>query len=346
MSYPQLHSSDKVIETNRPSIALYGIYKNEQKFMERFLTSIQTADEIVLCDTGSVDNTNQIINQYKESNTHVNLKVYSICVSPWRFDDARNTSLSLVSPDIDICISLDIDEYLMDGWKEHLIEHWESGYARYYHKFKTIWPGGNVTEHWHDRIHRRTGYTWKLPVHEILEYNGQETIKWLPDFWIYQEPDTEKARTNYLPLLEQSVQERRDVWKSWSFLANEYLMAGRYEEALKALDNALELQDSDKSYLHKMKYFVFRAQNQIDLAIVSLNNAILYMPHRREPYFEKAIYLHQLGRDAEAYFILMESEKITNKTIDYHYNPGAWDSEFENWKSKLLELAKKEGFLL
>jgi glycosyltransferase involved in cell wall biosynthesis len=326
-----------------PSVAVYGIYKNEQKFIKRFLDSVQDADEIILCDTGSEDNTNQIINQYKKDYPHINLKIYSIFVSPWRFDDARNASLSLVNPNIDICISLDIDEYLMDGWKEYLIGQWEPGYTRYNHKFKTIWPNRSISEHWHERIHIRTGYTWKLPIHEILEYTGQEIVKWLPDFWIYQEPDHDKARSTYLPLLEQSVKERKDIWKSWSFLAIEYLAVGIYEEALNAIDKALGLENSDKSYLYKMKYFVFKANNQSDLALISLDNAIQQMPERREPYFEKALYLHELGRNIEAYFYLKQSEKLVNKITDYHYNPAAWDDEYEYWSFKLLELAKKEG---
>jgi len=330
---------------SQPSIAVYGIYKNELKFMSRFLNSVQDADEIVLCDTGSDDHTNQIIEQFKKTNPEANIKVYPICVSPWRFDDARNTSLSLVSPDIDLCISLDIDEYLMEGWKQHLLENWESGYTRYYHKFKTFWQEGNVSEHWHERIHTRTGYTWKLPVHEILEYQGQEKVKWLPDFWVYQIPDYTKSRSSYLPLLEQSVKERNDVWKSWSFLSNEYLMTGRLEEALQALDKALTLKDSDKSFLYKMQYFVYKAQNQVALALLSLNNAILHLPDRREPYFEKAVYLHELGRDMEAYFCLKESEKIEYKAIDYHYNPAAWDDAFAQWSAKLSQRIKKEGII-
>ncbi len=111
----------------------------------------------------------------------------------------------------------------MTGWKEHLIDHWESQCTRYYHKFKPIWADESVSEHWHERIHARTGYTWKLPVHEILEYNGPEKVKWLPDFWVLHEPDQNKIRSTYLPLLEQSVKERKDIWKSWSFLAIEYL---------------------------------------------------------------------------------------------------------------------------
>ncbi|PKM76813.1 MAG: hypothetical protein CVU90_10325 [Firmicutes bacterium HGW-Firmicutes-15] len=334
---------DNLTEAKLPIIAVYGIYKNEQQFIQRFLDSVQDADEIILCDTGSEDNTNEIINQYKMNYPHINLKVYSICVSPWRFDDARNTCLSLVNPNIDICISLDMDEYLIKGWKQHLIDHWEPEYTRYYHKFKTFWADESESEHWHERIHARTGYTWKLPVHEILEYSGEEKVKWLPDFWVYHEPDQNKVRSTYLPLLELSVRERQDIWKSWSFLASEYSAMERFEEALNALDKALSLHDSDKSYLNKMKYYVYKASNQVNLALLSLDNAILLMPDRREPYFEKARYLYELGRNVEAYFYFKQSEKVVDKIIDYHYEPAAWNTEFEDWGWQLLELAKKEG---
>ncbi|MGB4438726.1 MAG: glycosyltransferase [Sedimentibacter sp.] len=158
------NNNKEPIEANNPLIAVYGIYKNEQNFIERFLESVKTADEIVLCDTGATDETNNIIKRFIENNPNSKLKIVPIYVSPWRFDDARNTSLSLVSPEIDICISLDIDELLMENWKEHLINQWEDGVTRYYHKFKTYWADGGISEHWHERIHIRNGYTWKLPV--------------------------------------------------------------------------------------------------------------------------------------------------------------------------------------
>ena len=95
------------IKANIPLIAVYGIYKNEQNFIERFLASVQTADEVVLCDTGATDDTNNIIKKFIETHPNVNLKTVPIGISPWRFDDARNTALSLVSPYVEICISLD-----------------------------------------------------------------------------------------------------------------------------------------------------------------------------------------------------------------------------------------------
>ena len=334
------------IKANIPLIAVYGIYKNEKTFIERFLESVQYADEIVLCDTGATDDTNDIIKKFIESHPNIRLKTFPIHVSPWRFDDARNTALSLVSPYVEICISLDIDEYLMGNWKEQLVNQLEDGVTRYYHKFKTFWSDGSVSEHWHERIHLRNGYTWKLPVHEILEFNGLENFKRLPDFWMYQKPEEKDSRNSYLALLEQSVKERKDIWKSWSFLAGEYLSAARYDDALRAIDIALEITNSDKSFLHKQKHFVYKAQSNIDLALLSLNTSIFYMPERREVYLEKVRYLSHLGRNIEAYFTVLEAEKRTDRIIDYHFNLSAWDGAFDDLKSNVIERAKKEGLML
>jgi len=333
-------------EAMPPLIAVYGIYKNEQNFIERFLESVQTADEIVLCDTGATDETNSLISTFMKNHPNVNLKTFPIFVSPWRFDDARNSSLSLVSPKIDLCISLDIDEFLMEHWKEHLANQYEKGITRYYHKFKTIWPDGNISMHWHERIHARNGYTWKLPVHEVLEYNSWENVKRLPDFWMYQMPELKETRQSYLSLLEQSVKERKDIWKSWSFLANEYLSIGRYEDALNAIDTALEIANSDKAFLHKQKYLIYKMQNKMDFALLNLDTAIFYMPERRELYVEKAKFFYQLGRYTEAYFTILEAKKRTEIIVDYHYNLSAWNCDFDDLNLSIARQAQKEGLLL
>lgn len=340
---PELRQKEDVLKANKPKYAVYGIYKNEEKFMERFLNSAKNADEIVLCDTGSNDNTNTVINSFQEKNPDVNFKTYRIFVSPWRFDDARNAALSLVAKDSDICISLDIDEYLMENWREVLDLKWDVKYTRYYHRFKTIWSDNSFSAHWHDRMHIRCGYCWKLPVHEILEYQNEEKICWIEDFWIYHKPEKKESRSFYLPMLEQSVKERPDVWKTWSFLAGEYLAAGRFGEAAEAIDKAFALKDSDKGYLYKMRYILYKNQNKHNLALINLDYYVLCMPGRREPYFEKAGYLHQLGRNIESYFTLREAQKLSNTVIDYHYNPNCWGEKFDGMMSEMFELARKDG---
>ena len=44
---------------------------------------------------------------------------------PWRFDQARNAALALVPDDVDICVSLDLDELIMPGWRRVLEGLWK-----------------------------------------------------------------------------------------------------------------------------------------------------------------------------------------------------------------------------
>lgn len=342
---PVLHSAEEVAAANKPRYAVYGIYKNEEKFIERFLTSVKDADDIVICDTGTTDRTNEIIADFKQEHPEVRLKTCAIAVVPWRFDDAYNAALALVDGDIDLCINMGMDEMLMEGWRSVLDAHWDIRYTRYYHKFQTDWGNGAVSRHNHDRPHVRRGYVWRLPVHEILEYNGPESICWNNDFWIYHAPDTGKPRASYRPLLEISVKERPDVWKTWGFLAGEYMGAGRYDDALAAIDKAMALPPSDKGHLNKLKFFIYRAQRKPELALLHIDTAITQMPGRREPIVEKAQYLSALGRNAEAYFAMQQAARQTAEITDYHHNAGCWSESFNTLMAQIRELAQKEGAL-
>ena len=64
-------------------IAVYAISKNESQFVERFCKSAVDADLIVIADTGSTDNTVELAKEH-------GAVVYDICISPWRFDKARD----------------------------------------------------------------------------------------------------------------------------------------------------------------------------------------------------------------------------------------------------------------
>ena len=340
-----LSKHDKEIQTIfNPRIAVYGIFKNEEKFMRRFLESCIDADQIVLCDTGSLDGTADIIMDFGLSHDMNNIRLEKITVLPWRFDDARNTALTFVDPDIDLCISLDSDEYLMDGWKQELLSNYDPSSTRYYHRFSTIWESGAKTEHWHDRIHVRHGYKWWLPVHEILEnYEREEKVTWLHNFWMYQKPDETKSRGTYFQLLEVSVKERPNVWKSWSFLATEYAQLGKLDYALEALDKALTIDDSDKGFLYNYRANVLNDLNRFDDAIESKRKAISISPNIREyvvylaeMYEWKYIDTKNLLYLDMAKMTIKQAELITTKTNGYVYNQNCWDEGFETIKNRIM----------
>lgn len=343
---PALRCREDVVAANKPRYAVYGIYKNEEKFIERFLNSVKDADDIVICDTGTTDRTNEIIADFRQRHPEVRLKTSAIAVIPWRFDDAYNAALAQVDGDIDLCINMGMDEMLMGGWRAVLDARWDIRYTRYYHKFQTDWGNGAISRHNHDRPHIRRGYVWRLPVHEILEYNGTESVCWNNDFWIFHAPDTGKTRASYRPLLEISAKERPDIWKTWGFLAGEYMASGRYDDALAAIDKAMALPPSDKGHLNKLKFFIYRALKKPDLALLYIDTAISQMPGRREPYVEKAQYLSSIGRNGEAFFVMQQASRQTAEITDYHHNPGCWGERFDTLMAQIRELAQKEGALL
>ena len=127
-------------------IAVYAISKNEEQFVERFCESARQADIILIADTGSTDNT---VQKAKEQGA----VVHSIAVKPWRFDIARDAALVLLPADIDVCISLDLDEELQPGWREEIEKVWKEDTTRLRYKFD--WGAGIAF--YYEKIHHRHG---------------------------------------------------------------------------------------------------------------------------------------------------------------------------------------------
>src|ERR1019366_9170149 len=104
-------------------IAISAISKNESLHVDRFCEAAKDSDLISVCDTGSTDNTVDLL---LENGATVHL----INIDPWRFDDARNAALALLPADIDVVISLDLDEILQPGWREEIERVWVPGTTR------------------------------------------------------------------------------------------------------------------------------------------------------------------------------------------------------------------------
>lgn len=101
-------------------IVVYAICKNESQFVNRWMDSMQEADQVVVLDTGSTDKTPALLRRR-------GALVYEETISPWRFDTARNRSLELVDEDADLCVCTDLDELFRPGWRSALEQVWEPG---------------------------------------------------------------------------------------------------------------------------------------------------------------------------------------------------------------------------
>ena len=215
-------------------IAVYTVALNESQFVERWATSARDSDHLLVVDTGSTDDTLAKLDEFA-------IEHFAIRVKPWRFDDARNAALALLPGDIDICISLDMDEILAPNWRANLERHWTGNRMRYGYVWS--WTAGgrpDLTFH-SDKIAGRHTHRWKHPVHEILTPTTEEVECVCPDVLIEHHPDSSKSRGQYLDLLKLSVQEDPHDDRCAHYLGREYFFHRRYEEAIAEFERHLKL---------------------------------------------------------------------------------------------------------
>lgn len=213
-------------------ICVYAISKNEEKHVRRFYESAKNADLILLCDTGSTDDTLALANS-------LNIQTHSINISPWRFDQARNAALALVPQDIDVCVALDVDEILMPGWREEIERVWTNQTTRLQYRYD--WSQGHVFNA--TKVHKRTGYIWRHICHEMIFPDPR-----CPEVWATTEfllirhlPDDAKSRSNYLPLLEAGTKEDPNNARDAYYYARELYFNRRYEESVQEWQRYLKL---------------------------------------------------------------------------------------------------------
>ena len=109
-------------------VAVYAIARDEASQVDRFMSTARDADLVCVADTGSRDETPQLLRE-------AGAVIHDISIAPWRFDDARNAALALVPGDVDVCVSLDLDEVLQPGWRAALESAWVPGTTRLKYQF-------------------------------------------------------------------------------------------------------------------------------------------------------------------------------------------------------------------
>lgn len=300
-------------------IAVYTITKNEEQFIERWAQSAQDADFLLIADTGSTDNTVKVA---KENG----VTVHEICVTPWRFDHARNASLALIPRDMDVCICLDADEVMEPGWREEIERVWtpETTHLRY----KFDWSLGIVF--YSEKIHARHGYYWHHPCHEHIRADLRITEVWAhTDFLlITHHPDPTKSRGHYMETLELSVKEDPHCPRNAFYYARELYFYNRYEEAIEALNRYLKMPEAtwvnDRCYAMRVMGQCYMALGDQAAAEGWYHKAAAEAPHTREPWVALTKLYYEQHKWAESYGAAMRALSIKNKELVYTTDPSSW----------------------
>ena len=308
-------------------VVVYAISKNESKFVSRWVNSMKEADEIIVLDTGSEDNT---VAKLKE----LGVKVYEHVFYPWRFDTARNESLSYVPKDTNICVCTDLDEVFEPGWREILEREWvkeNPTRARYNFNWKLDEENRPCVNFWINKIHNRSDYHWHHPVHEILVSNKEEKEIEVP-ITLNHYPDATKSRGSYLPLLEISVAEEPDDDRNLHYLGREYMYYQKWDKCIETLHKHLACKNATwkDERCASMRFLgrAYEAKGYLEEAENWWQRAIEEAPYLREGYIELAnLYLKE-ERYEEAYNIMQKASSIKEKSKSYINEEFAWNDAF------------------
>ena len=307
-------------------VAVYAICKNEEKFVNRWVDSMEEADEIYVLDTGSTDDTVKLLRD-----RGVNVKVQEI--NPWRFDDARNLSLDMVPKDTDICVCTDLDEVLERGWREKLEELWQDDTTRLRYNYNWSFDeyGKPAVNFYIEKMHLRKNYRWKHPVHEVLTYIGDDNEKFITtdDIIVNHYPDDTKSRGSYLPLLELSVEEEPNDDRNMHYLGREYMFHQRWDDCIDTLIRHLSLPTATwKDERAASMRFIARSYknlNRFEEARMWLDRAIKEAPYLRDAYVERALLEYQLEKYIDVEKYCLDALKISSHTKSYINEPFSWD---------------------
>jgi tetratricopeptide (TPR) repeat protein len=303
-------------------IAVYAISKNEEQFVKRFCESAKDADLILIADTGSTDQTAVLA-------AECGAVVHDICITPWRFDKARDAALALIPRDFDVCISLDLDEIMEPGWREEIERVWKEDTTRLRYKFD--WGCG--ISFFYEKIHHRHGYHWHHPCHEYPRPDGRikEVYAHTDMLLVSHHPDPTKSRGQYLDLLKLAVTEDPRCPRNAFYYARELTFYRKWDEAIAALHKYLGMPEAnwenERCYAMRLLGKSHDELGNGHEAMKWYRRACAEAPNTREPWVDLAMACYRRGLWAETYGAAKSALAIKDKQLVYTCDPEVWGAK-------------------
>lgn len=314
-------------------VAAYSIALNEIKHVERWVKNNSGADYLFVLDTGSTDGTPEKLRE-------LGVNIVEASINPWRFDVARNTALALLPNDIDVCVSVDMDEVPAPDFYIKLRKQWKKNANK-------GWILMDTGTHWAaDRVHARHGYHWIYPIHEVISPSmGTKIIPCRIDSYIAHRPDNNKSRAKYLSMLKAAVEEDPKDQRMKVYLIREYYF---HQEWQKVIDLADELEEDhwDRELAQSYRLAAWSAVNLnlMNLAHTFFKHATEFCPSSIEAWTNLAQYYYHVKEWAKCETAAREALTKT-VTSDYMADPTCVWRANDLLSLALWELGEKEEAL-
>ncbi len=301
-------------------VTLYAIAKNEEKNLEKFLKNAEKFDDVVVVDTGSTDNTVQLLKD-------AGIKVYEHPQTREEFDFsvARNQALTYVETDWAFALDFneDVDEFHSEGFGVIADEFTTFRHLRFDDNGTDEPVQSNEV---HTRFHRTKNYTWVNAVHEVPNFIPTEeyptevgvdtTIKIIKK--IHKTIDKELF---YFSICEREYKKDPTNWYWIWFIFNHYFYVGNYQ---KALEYGQEYLNVSKPYFDTFRIIVFIKCSicliQLQDVAKSANysfHAVSEAMNMGEPYLSQAfIHLNEIAKVVNNPNIVIFSTGFNPETLE------------------------------
>lgn len=290
------------------------IVKNEEKNIKRCLDSIESiADEIIIVDTGSNDETLNICSNY-------NAKVIN---HKWNndFSEARNVSLEYATKDYILFLDADEEISKEDLKKLKALLSSKKLAEGYFFRLTNIINGIEVGEYVVFRFFKnKRKYRFRGKVHEqiancIQKHNKDKCIENI-DIKIYHygyDPNKVNIESKYkrnMGILNTYTEEEKDAYYFY-VLGNEYARITDFKSAIESYEKSLDLMELKYNYVF-YPYLIlnivkaYSNEKQFYDSIKFIEKIRLSIPNFKDLYFMECLAYIECGKISKALECLNE----------------------------------------
>ena len=294
-----------------PTLCLNMIVKNESKIITRLLESVLSIiDCYCICDTGSTDNTIEIIYKYFASKNIPGKIVYE----PFKnFAHNRNFAIKSCKGMSDYILLMDADMVLQ-------IHHFNKSMLNLSNSF-SIFQGHDNFYYKNCRIIKNDGLKKYVGVtHECLDSDNVYTIK-KSDLFILDIGDGGCKQNKFerdIQLLTDGLVNEPNNCRYYFYLANSYRDIKEYQKAIEMYEKRIQYGGWEQEvwYSYYSIGTCYLKLNKNSDAIFAWLNGYNYFPRRIENLYEIVRYYRIIGKYKLSYHFYNLANNIKNENLD------------------------------